>query len=94
MFPANTEMPQSIPRVGHPGKLRERCQIHKQDKLQPATPNELEATTDSATSSLDIKMVLIITTTYIGVDAKLNPARFLHLNRHEVYSQNEGEVIT
>ena len=80
-------MSQSIPWVGHSGKLRKRRRIRKRDKVESAPTNPEVA--GSSTLTQDNSG---IRTTRSGHQVK-PPARFLYLNGNEVHSQNEGEVV-
>ena len=79
----NPEMSQSIPCVGHSGKLRKRRIVHKKKLMI----NDAEAAGDS-TDRVDEEKS---TVTRCGRQVK-KPARF-NLIELQVHSQNKGEVV-
>ena len=82
------EMSQSIPWVGHSGKLRKRRRIRKRDKDDSATTNPEAA----GISTLMNGNNGTTRTSRRGRQIR-TPARFLCVNGGEVHSQNEGEVV-
>ena len=77
-------MSQSIPWVGHSGKLRKRHRVHQRKKREPATtsnPEGLESHThDVGVDKPSTSNNEVPKTTRSGRQVK-TPTRFLHLNK-------------
>ena len=92
----NVYMSQSIPWLGHSGKLRKRRRVHQRKKREPATtsnPGGLESQTHDvgvdkpSTSNYEVPKA-----TRSGRQVKA-PARFLHLNKPAGRFTKRREVV-
>ena len=82
------EMSQSIPWIGHSGKLRKQRRVRQRKTAGPLDPEAAADSTHGVSSSIDDEKT---TVTRSGRQVK-KPARF-HLIEPQVHSQNEGEDV-